>query len=178
MTDEEARFSARRRKYLGTPYGPTQARLLIELAKREASTVADLRRAVDIDLACLYRILAKFESGGLITRQHRERGGRPQVIRLTDGGHAIVAGLTEQLPAEAREATDVLLAEYGRAKFGPLWDPPDGLLPWELNRYGEEEFGDEWWPGSPWAWIGRERGDELCRLLGAETSDQVGAEGA
>jgi hypothetical protein len=47
-----------------------------------------------------------------------------------------------------------------------------------LNEYGQAKFGDEWWPGSPWAYLGRERGDELCRLLGTETSDQVGAEGA
>ena len=77
---------------------------------------------------------------------------------------------------EARIAE--LLAEYGRVKFRSKWDPPGGLLSWELRRYGEEEFGDEWWPGSPWAYLGREQGDELCRLLGAETSDQVGAEGA
>ena len=47
-----------------------------------------------------------------------------------------------------------------------------------LNEYGQAKFGDEWWPGSPWAYLGRERGDELCRLLGTETSDQVGAGGA
>ena len=76
---------------------------------------------------------------------------------------------------EARTAE--LLAAYGQAKFRDKWDPPSGLLTWELNQYGDEEFGDEWWPGSPWAWIGRERGDELCRLLGAETSDQVMTKG-
>jgi hypothetical protein len=47
-----------------------------------------------------------------------------------------------------------------------------------LNEYGQARFGDEWWPGSPWAYLGRERGDELCRLLGAETSDQAGTESA
>jgi hypothetical protein len=77
---------------------------------------------------------------------------------------------------EARTAK--LLNEYGQAKFRDKWDPPGGLSPRELSRYGEAEFGDEWWPGSTWAYLGRERGDELCRLLGAETSDQVGAEGA
>ena len=77
---------------------------------------------------------------------------------------------------EARTAE--LLAAYGQAKFRDKWDPPVGLLPWELNRYDEAEFGDEWWPGSPWAYLGREQGDELCRLLSAETGDQVGAEGA
>ena len=179
MTDEEARFSARRRKYPGTPYTPAQARLLIELAQREASTVADLRRAVDIDLAYLYRILAKFESDGLITSIRKE-AGLTEIIRLTGSGHAAVAGLD---PATERKTMHVssnsgeariaeLLAEYGQVKFGSQWDPPDGL-PWELHRYGEEAFGDEWWPGSPWAYLGRERGDELCRLLGAETSDQV-----
>lgn len=68
-----------------------------------------------------------------------------------------------------------LLDEYGRAKFGSRWSPPPRVLTPELNRYGEKTFGDEWWPGSPWAYLGRERGDELCRLLGAETSDQVSA---
>ena len=69
--------------------------------------------------------------------------------------------------------TAELLTEYGRAKFGDRWDPPDDASPEEISSYGEAGFGDEYWPGSPWSWIGRERGDELCRLLGCETSDQV-----
>jgi hypothetical protein len=42
-----------------------------------------------------------------------------------------------------------------------------------LNEYGEAKFGDEWWPGSPWQWIGRTKGDEFCRLMGAETCDEA-----
>ena len=38
-----------RGKYLDTPYSLTEARILFELAQRDASEVTDLRRAVDID---------------------------------------------------------------------------------------------------------------------------------
>jgi len=230
MDNEDARFSARRRN--------PRAQLLTELAQREASTVGDLLRAVDIDPGYLYRILVKFESDGLITRQSPEeepvlarghqairwprdrrvkvaemqeqgfsaaqiadtlkvsrttisedlkvlkleipRGRRPQIIRLTSGGHAAMAGLnqaterkTMHVSTSKNEArTAELLNQYGQAKFMDRWDPP-GELPQELNEYGDKEFGEEYWPGSPWAWIGVEQGDELCRLLGAETSDQV-----
>ena len=58
-----------RGKYLDTPYSLTEARLLFELAQRDTSEVSDLRRTVDIDPGYLSRILARFEAGGLITRQ-------------------------------------------------------------------------------------------------------------
>ena len=38
-----------RGKYLDTPYSLTEARILFELAQRDASEVTDLRRTVDID---------------------------------------------------------------------------------------------------------------------------------
>ena len=46
-----------RGKYLDTPYSLTEARLLFELAQRDASEVTDLRRTVDIDPGYLSRIL-------------------------------------------------------------------------------------------------------------------------
>src|SRR6516162_10795739 len=59
-----------RGKYLDTPYSLTEARLLFELAQRDASEVTDLRRAVDIDAGYLSRIMSRFDADGLITRQH------------------------------------------------------------------------------------------------------------
>src|SRR5579864_8271563 len=79
-----------RGKYLNTPYSLTEARLLFELAQRDASEVTDLRRTVDIDPGYLSRILARFESDGLIARQRSAADGRRQVIRLTARGREVV----------------------------------------------------------------------------------------
>src|SRR5215831_20347669 len=88
-----------RGKYLDTPYSLTEARLLFELAQRDTSEVTDLRRTVDIDPGYLSRILARFESDGLIGRQRSTADGRRQVISLTGAGREVVAGL-EAMSAE------------------------------------------------------------------------------
>ena len=75
-----------RGKYLDTPYSLTEARILFELAQRDASEAADLRRVVDIDTGYLSRILTGFESDGLISRHRSAADGRRQVIRLTEAG--------------------------------------------------------------------------------------------
>ena len=75
-----------RGKYLDTPYSLTEARILFELAQRDASEVTDLRRTVDIDAGYLSRILARFSSDGLVTRQRSAADGRRQVISLTETG--------------------------------------------------------------------------------------------
>ncbi len=91
-----------RGKYLDTPYSLTEARLLFELAQRDASEVTDLRRMVDIDPGYLSRILARFESDGLIARQRSAADGRRQVIRLTGGGRDVVAGLDARSAEQTR----------------------------------------------------------------------------
>ena len=77
---------------------------------------------------------------------------------------------------EARIAE--LLAEYGRVKFRSKWDPPGGLLSWELRRYGQARFGDEWWPGSPWAYLGARAGRRAVPPARRGDQRPGGAEGA
>jgi len=91
-----------RGKYLDTPYSLTEARLLFELAQRDTSEVTDLRRTVDIDPGYLSRILARFESDELITRQRSAADARRQVIRLTEVGRSVVAGLDAQSAKQTR----------------------------------------------------------------------------
>ena len=91
-----------RGKYLDTPYSLTEARLLFELAQRDTSEVTDLRRTVDIDPGYLSRILARFQADGLISRQRSAADGRRQVIRLTDSGRRVVAGLDTRSAAQTR----------------------------------------------------------------------------
>jgi DNA-binding MarR family transcriptional regulator/GNAT superfamily N-acetyltransferase len=98
-----------RGKYLETPYSLTEARLLFELAQRDASEVTDLRRVVDIDAGYLSRILARFEADGLITRQRSAADGRRQVIQLTGAGCSVVAGLDAR---SAEQTRDMLAAVY------------------------------------------------------------------
>src|SRR5215475_11631757 len=92
-----------RGKYMDTPYSLTEARLLFELAQRDASEVTDLRRTVDIDPGYLSRILARFESDGLITRQRSAADGRRQVIQLTGSGREVVAGLDARSAGQVRD---------------------------------------------------------------------------
>jgi DNA-binding MarR family transcriptional regulator/GNAT superfamily N-acetyltransferase len=98
-----------RGKYLETPYSLTEARLLFELAQRDASEVTDLRRVVDIDAGYLSRILARFEADGLITRQRSAADGRRQIIQLTGAGRSVVAGLDAR---SAEQTRDMLAAVY------------------------------------------------------------------
>src|SRR5215831_3276946 len=92
-----------RGKYLDTPYSLTEARLLFELAQRDTSEVTDLRRTVDIDPGYLSRILARFESDGLITRERSASDGRRQVIKLTGSGRDVVAGLDARSAGQTRD---------------------------------------------------------------------------
>src|SRR5580658_3935148 len=103
-----------RGKYLDTPYSLTEARLLFELAQRDASEVTGLRRVVDIDPGYLSRILARFEADGLIWRQRSAADARRQVIRLTEAGHSVIAGLDSRSAAQTRELLADVRAEDRR----------------------------------------------------------------
>jgi DNA-binding MarR family transcriptional regulator/N-acetylglutamate synthase-like GNAT family acetyltransferase len=87
---------------LRTPYSLTEARVIFELAQRDSSEVADLRRALAIDAGYLSRILARFQADGLVSRQRSAADGRRQVISLTDRGRAAFEML------DARAADDIL----------------------------------------------------------------------
>jgi DNA-binding MarR family transcriptional regulator/GNAT superfamily N-acetyltransferase len=151
-----------RGKYLDTPYSLTEARILFELAQRDASEVSDLRRTVDIDAGYLSRILARFEADGLITRQRSAADGRRQVIWLAEAGRSAVGGLDARSAAQTRDMlaavhdddrrrlldamrviTDVL-SEAPQPRGYVLRAPRAGDMGWVVQRHGAlyaEEFG-------------------------------------
>jgi DNA-binding MarR family transcriptional regulator/GNAT superfamily N-acetyltransferase len=162
-----------RGKYLDTPYSLTEARILFELAQHDTSEVTDLRRTVDIDAGYLSRILARFSSDGLVTRDRSAADGRRQVISLTDSGRSAVGGLDARSAAQTRDLlaavhdddrrrlldamriiTDVL-SESPAPRGYVLRAPQAGDMGWVVQRNGAvyaEEFG---WDASYEALVAR-----------------------
>jgi DNA-binding MarR family transcriptional regulator/N-acetylglutamate synthase-like GNAT family acetyltransferase len=151
-----------RGKYLDTPYSLTEARLLFELAQQDTSEVADLRRVVDIDPGYLSRILARFESDGLIARQRSAADARRQVIRLTGTGRTVVAGLDARSAEQTRDMLATvrdddqrkvldamrvikeMLTDSPRPRGYLLRAPRPGDMGWVVQRNGAlytSEFG-------------------------------------
>ena len=146
---------------LHTPYSLTEARVIFELAQREETEVATLRRELGLDAGYLSRILAKVEADGLVVRQQSTVDARRQVARLTAAGRKVFATL------DSRSSRDIaallarldepdkrrLLAAMGTVRRllgtpaeargpgearGPvLREPGSGDLGWVVQRHGE-----------------------------------------
>jgi DNA-binding MarR family transcriptional regulator/GNAT superfamily N-acetyltransferase len=168
-----------RGKYLDTACSLTEARLLFELARRDASEATDLRQAVDIDAGYLSRILARFEADGLIARERSPADARRQVIRLTGTGRSAVDDLNARSAAQTRDMlagvrpddrarlleamrviTEVLTGSR-RPRGYLLRAPQPGDMGWVVQRNAAvyaEEFG---WDASYEALVARIVADYL-----------------
>ena len=157
-----------REGFLDTPYSLTEARVIYELAQRESTAVADLRRTLDVDAGYMSRILTAFELDGLVRRERAETDARRQVITLTRRGRAAFATLNARSATEIRGLLEPL-SRADRARLGEalgvarqlLGDPLEGEVTlrrqrsgdygWVVGRHGalyREEFGwDETFEG-------------------------------
>jgi DNA-binding MarR family transcriptional regulator/GNAT superfamily N-acetyltransferase len=101
---------------LDTPYSLTEARVIFELAQRERTEVPVLRRELDLDAGYLSRLLTRFETARLVTRERSTADARRQVVGLTSRGRDLYRTLNER----SAEDIQALLAGLTPERRGRL----------------------------------------------------------
>jgi len=101
---------------LKTAFSLTEGRILYELAHRDGTTASDLARDLGIDNGYLSRVLAKFETGRLLSRTPSASDGRQVVLQLTGKGRKAFAPLDRA----SQEQTGAMLAPLKPSDRGEL----------------------------------------------------------
>jgi DNA-binding MarR family transcriptional regulator/GNAT superfamily N-acetyltransferase len=147
--------------FLGSKLTLTEARVLYELAMRADVTASEVAADLQLDVAYLSRILARFRRRGWLSRKASESDGRRQHLRLTSAGRAAfrpldgeakaqVAGMIAPMSAADRTSLVAALGEVRRA-VAPREDSAVtirglkiGDIGWITHRQGllyAEEYG-------------------------------------
>ncbi len=139
---------------LESPFSLAEARVLYELAHREAPTASELGEWLDLDPGYLSRILHGFEKRGLLRRATAPGDRRRSLLRLTARGRRTFAPLEARSHADARAlVASVPAAEQARLVeamrtierlLGPGRPPSSYLLRphqpgdmgWVVHRHG------------------------------------------
>jgi DNA-binding MarR family transcriptional regulator/N-acetylglutamate synthase-like GNAT family acetyltransferase len=151
------------RGFLGTRYSLTEARIVWELAQRQAVEVADVRRDLGLDPGYLSRILSRFERDGLVRRERSGADRRRQVVRLTGSGRAVFRTFNQRssselgrlleghTDAEQRRLLDAMgdvraiLGDPARAREVDLREPRPGDHGWILERHAAVYSAERGW---------------------------------
>jgi DNA-binding MarR family transcriptional regulator/GNAT superfamily N-acetyltransferase len=103
-------------RYLGTlnegllnsDYSLAEARVLYELANRNAPKASEIAEGLGMDPGYLSRLLGKFERGGLLQKKMSEQDGRFAELVLTTRGKSVFKKLNELSNEQARAALEGL----------------------------------------------------------------------
>jgi DNA-binding MarR family transcriptional regulator/GNAT superfamily N-acetyltransferase len=147
---------------LDSAYNLTEARVLYELAQRGATSVADLRRDLDVDAGYLSRIVRRFEADGLLAVAVSTKDARRREVQLTAAGRKafseldrlsnrraqrflgdLADGEQARLLAAMQTIRDVL-GGRSRAELVVLRAPRPGDIGWVIGTNATvyaEEFG-------------------------------------
>jgi DNA-binding MarR family transcriptional regulator/N-acetylglutamate synthase-like GNAT family acetyltransferase len=108
-----SRFYTRQLGLLGegllkSNFSLTEARVLYELANRQALTAAELCRDLGLDAGYLSRMLKVFDQNGLIERTASALDGRQTLVALTEAGRLAFEPLDRASQADVRAMLDRL----------------------------------------------------------------------
>jgi DNA-binding MarR family transcriptional regulator/GNAT superfamily N-acetyltransferase len=157
---------------LHTPYSLTEARVIFELAQRPETETIALRRALGLDPGYLSRVLARFETDGLVARQQSTVDGRRQVVRLSDAGRRVFATLDSRAAQDVAAILDRIADEDQRRLLAAmstvrrilqaqhdsplvLRDLQPGDLGWVVQRNGAVYAAEYGWDASYEALVAR-----------------------
>lgn len=154
-------------------YSLSEARVLFELAQRDAIETGELKATLGLDAGYLSRILARFKRDRLVTAATSESDKRRQTIALTAKGRtafrdldtsatADVAALLAGVSADAQRDVTVAMATIRNA-FAPapaargyvLRAPRPGDLGWVVERNGALYAAEYGWDDSYEALVAR-----------------------
>ena len=167
---------------LETPWSLTEARVIFELAQSASTDMAALRTKLALDSGYLSRLLAKFDTAGLIARTASAVDGRRQALALTAAGRKLFRTLDERssrqvtaLLAPLPEPTQESLIGAMRTVMRTLDDRVaapvlvlrglrPGDLGWIVQRHGEVYAREYGWTQSFEALVARIVADYLDHL--------------
>ena len=115
------------RRLLHSPFSLTEARLIYELAHREATTLGELAAELELDKGYLSRLLQSLERRGILERQVSQNDGRRRLLSLSDAGREAFAVLNARSRAEV-EALLQGLSPEDLAQMASAMDSIEALL--------------------------------------------------
>ena len=149
--------------YNGSEFSLTEARVIYELAHREAATASDLAKYLGLDPGYLSRLLKNFQERMLVQRQASDLDARQDLLRLTELGQqrfaelnarsrgdmakmlsALTARQQQRLISAMSEIEALLSAEPERGAPYILRPHQPGDIGWAVQKHGElyaREYG-------------------------------------
>ncbi len=133
---------------LNSNYSLAEARVLYELATRDAPKASEIAEALGMDAGYLSRVLGKFERDGLVRKKTSEQDGRYAELMLTAQGRSAfkklnaladeqARGVLEALPPGARQE----LTQCMRSVESMLMKVEQRPLPYVLRPHRAGDMG-------------------------------------
>jgi DNA-binding MarR family transcriptional regulator/GNAT superfamily N-acetyltransferase len=160
--------------YNGSEFSLTEARVIYELAHREAATASDLAKYLGLDPGYLSRILKNFQERRLVQRQASDLDARQYLLSLTEFGQQRFAELNARSRSDMAKMLSALTARQQQRLISAMSDieallsaEPERGAPYILRPHQPGDIG--WAVQKHGEFYAREYGwDETFEALAAE----------